>query len=135
MIQATNVHYLTLGTTNEKTEGLAEMIHNMGEWLHQGLIKKDTYVNIHDILRHNIGTENFISVVGYLDEREEKNEYSIKVIEFPEKSDGTIRSMKLVDDTFYLLTKDEENDEKIKNVADAVFGAIGYTNTEEKGEK
>ena len=129
MIQATKEHHLTLNTTDERTAGLANMIHNMGAWLREGLINKETYVHIHNILREEIGTENFLSVVGYRDEREESNEYSIRVIEFPEKSDGTIRSCVMKDDAFYLVTELKE--------AIAVIDAFGFENnnkTEEKGE-
>ena len=123
MIKATTEHHVTLTTDDERTASLAEKIHNMGTWLNEGLITKEAYVHIHDILRHNLDTENFLSVVGYRDEREEKNKYIIRVIEFPEKSDGTIRKRKNIDGEYFLLSFEE-----------SVFEAIEKI-TEEKGEK
>lgn len=120
MIQATQEHHLVLATTDERTAHLAEMIHNMSGWLSENLITKETYVHIHNILRQQINTENFLSVVGYRDERLEKQEYSIRVIEVPEKADGAIRKMLHKEGKFFLLTQEEA--EEIKN------------KTEEKGE-
>lgn len=117
MIQATELHQLTFDTSDERTANLAIMLHSMNELLSQGLITDESYVNLHNILRENIETENFLSVVRYLDKREDSNEYHIVVAEFPEKADGTIRVM--AEDlnnknTFYLLTNEEAEEHKNK---------------------
>lgn len=108
MIKATEEHHLTLNTTDEKTAGLANMIHNMGEWREMKLLSDDTFIKIHDILREAVGTKNFISVVAYADMREEYNEYRIILVEFPEESDGSIRTMVgKGENEFYLLSQEE----------------------------
>lgn len=111
-------HHLTLTTTNEETTELVNVIHNMNKWLHEGIIKKDTFVNIHNIIRQQLDTENFLCIVGHRDEREEKNEYAIRVIEFPEKSDGTLRGLKLEDEKFFLLSLKETVIEQLEKIAD-----------------
>lgn len=120
MIKVTEFHNSTLTITDERTAHLADAIHKMGAWLREGIMTKETYVRIHDILRANLGTENFLSVVGYSDKREENNEYHILVAEFPEKSDGTIRSLKKgvgrLD--YFLLTEEEAILEAIENTTD-----------------
>ena len=127
MIKAIKSHHTTLTTTDERTAHLADAIHKMGAWLHEGIMTKETYVRIHDILRANLGTENFLSVVGYRDERDEKSEYHIKIVEFPEKSDGTIRTIKIGEEEneYFMLTEEE-----------AIFEAIqNTTNTTDKKEQ
>lgn len=128
MIQATAIHHLTLTTTDERTAHFADGIHNKGVWIKEGIMTKETFVMIHDILRLNLDTENFLSVVKYCDQREENNEYHIIIAEFPEKSDGTIRSLKLgeEDEQYFLLTEEEAVLEAIENAT---------TNTTDKKEQ
>lgn len=128
MIQATTIHHSTLTITDERTAHLADAIHNMGAWLNGGIMTEETFVRIHDILRANLDTENFLSVVKHSDQREESNEYHIIIAEFPEKSDGTIRSLRLgeEDNQYFLLTKEEEILEAIENAT---------TNTTDKKEQ
>ena len=117
MLKAIKEHYCTLDTTDEYEHNLAVMIHHMEYWLKEGSITKEIYIHTHDILRYNIGTENFLFVAGYIDKREENCEYSIRVVEFPEKSDGTIREVVLDKETGdlylsskeYLITKTNDN--------------------------
>lgn len=141
MIKATTMHHLTLETTDERTAHLANIIHNMNEWYSTGLITDDTFVHIHDILRANIGTENYLCVVIYSDLREESNEYHMGVVEFPEKADGAIHLAKKgeEDNEFFLLTEEEteeaEKAEETKEVAHAVFDSIGFENTTDKKEQ
>ena len=110
MIKATKAHYITLDTTDMRTASLADAIHNMHEWRLHGFITEETFIRIHEILRANIGTENFIGFTKYCDNREEDGEYHIILVEFPEKADGTIRKMKKGEEEneYYLLTKEEE---------------------------
>ena len=134
MIKATMIHQSTLTISDKRTANLAELIHNMGELRSQGLMTNEMFVHIHDILRENLETENFISVVGYLDNREETNEYHILVSEFPEKSDGTIRSLKKGEgkhDYFLLTEEDEEGIEQIIYLGEEHTEAL---NTMKKGE-
>lgn len=126
MIKATTIHHLTLETTDERTAHLANMLHNMHEWHSTGFITNDTFVRIHDILRANLGTENFLLVAMYNDNREESNEYRVGVVEFPEKSDGTIRTIiKGEHENEYLLLTEEEALIEA-NMVDGVFEKVVY---------
>lgn len=127
MIRATTLHQTAFITTDKRTAHLANAIHNMRAWLHEGIMTKETFVRIHDILRANLETENFLSVVGFIDKREESNEYHILVVEFPEKSDGTIRTMKKgkEENEYFLLTEEEAILEATENT----------TNTTDKKEQ